>query len=208
MMVGNPPPGIALDIVELIARSEWPIIVGGALLVFRRPIKELIARVNLTKIDAWGLKAEFERGLDKVEELAPTKEEAKLEEITTHFRENTAARMDWVEGLRPFLKDVTPEAVVLDTWSRVEGDMRAMTEALHPRVGSLWTPPLRFEAAAKEFGLSDEEIESLRVLRKLRNKIAHSADRSLTWDDAARFKRAAERLLIKMKASWEELRKK
>ena len=60
----------------------------------------------------------------------------------------------------------------------------------------------------KEFGLSGEEVQSLTVLRKLRNKIAHSADRSLTWDDAIRFRRAAERLLAKMKANWEELRKK
>jgi len=32
-----------------------------------------------------------------------------------------------------------------------------------------------------------KEAESLSVLRKLRNKIAHSSDQSLSWDDAERF---------------------
>jgi len=68
--------------------------------------------------------------------------------------------------------------------------MRAMTDALHPRNHdpSLLPPPLRIQEAAKEFGLSDEEIKSLLVLRSLRNKIAHAGrEQSLTWEDAKRF---------------------
>ncbi len=198
-----------MDIIELISRSEWPVVVGGSILLFYRPIKRLLAGTSLKKIEGWGIKAEFEKGLDKIEELAPRKEPLKLGEVTTYFRDRAERPASYVDALLPFVfENVSPEAMVLDTWSRVEGDMRAMTDALHPQVGNIHPPPLRFEAAAEEFGLSGEEIESLTVLRKLRNKIAHSADRSLTWDDAARFKRAAERLLAKMKANWEELRKK
>lgn len=200
-----------MDIVELIARSEWPVVVGGALLLFRRPVRELIARINLTKLDAWGLKAEFERGLDKVEELAPTKEEAKADErVKIEFHNKSSTTTGWAAGLRPFLyENVSPEAIVLDTWSRFEADLRAMTDALPSRdAGAPRTLPLRIERTGKEFGLSDEEIESIMVLRRLRNKIAHSADGSLTWDDADRFRHAVDRLLAKMKLKWNELRKK
>jgi hypothetical protein len=100
---------------------------------------------------------------------------------------------------------VSPEALVLDTWSWLEGDMRAMIDAIHPRPsGVLHTPPLRFQAAAGELGLTEDEVESLVVLRELRNKLAHSAGISITWDDAIRFKEAADRLLRKMKKYWEE----
>jgi hypothetical protein len=198
-----------VTIWEFLARSEWPLVAIIALLLLRRPITNLFSRLNLTKIEAWGIKAEFERGLDKVEELAPPKEQPKSEEALRLRFENAASGMRYVDALLPFIyENVSPEAMVLDTWSRVEGDMRAMTDALHPRVGTVRPPPLRFQEAAREFGLTDEEVQSLMVLRDLRNKIAHSAERSLSWEHAARFKRSAEGLLSKMRAHWEELRKK
>jgi hypothetical protein len=185
--------------------------VGGAIWVFHKPIKALISGLSLKKIEGFGVKAEFEKGLAKVEELTSTKEVAKSEEPRRiKFRDRDGMYLEYVDKLLPFIyENASPEALVLDTWSRVEGDMRAMIDAIHPtNVGSIHVPPLRFEAAAKEFGLSDQEIESLLVLRKLRNKIAHSADRSLTWHDAARFKESSLGLLDKMKKNWEELRKK
>jgi hypothetical protein len=199
-----------LDALEFLVRSEWPLVVGGSILLFYKPIKALLSGLSLKKIEGWGVKAEFEKGLDKVEELTSPKEIAKPEELPRiKFRDRETTYLEYADKLLPFLyENVSPEALVLDTWSRVEGDTRAMIDALHPMTGSIHTPPLRFEAAAKELGLSDQEIESLSVLRKLRNSIAHSADRSLTWEDAARFKESSQRLLDKMKKNWDELRKK
>ena len=199
-----------MDILEFIARSEWPVVVGGSILLFYRPIKGLLAGLNLKRIEGWGVKAEFEKGLDKVEELTLSKDLTKSEEVPwIKFRDSAALKFEYVDKLVPFLyENASPEALVLDTWSCVEGDMRAMTDALHPTSGSIHVPPLRFEAAAKEFGLNNQEIASLTVLRQLRNKIAHSSDRSLSWEDAARFKESSERLLAKMKKNWDELRKK
>jgi hypothetical protein len=199
-----------MDWVEFAARSEWPVVVGGSILLFYRPIKALISGLRLRKFEGWGVKAEFERGLDKVEQLAPPKEQLPLKELRRlDFRENAAPQTNYADGLLSFFYDnVSPEALVLDTWSRVEGDMRAMTDALRPQVGNVRTPPFRFEEAAHRLGLSEAEIDSLTVLRKLRNSVAHSSDRSLSWDDAARFKKSSESLLATMKKNWEELRKK
>jgi len=198
-----------MTIWEFLARSEWPVVVIIALLLLRGPITGLMSGINLTKIEGWGIKAEFERGLNKVEELTPPKAQIKLETVARSSAHGSAAlRTNYVEALRPFMSEnISPETMVLDIWSRVEGDMRAMSDALHPKIGAVYSPPLRFQAAARELGLPDEEVESLVVLRDLRNTIAHSTKRSLTWDDAARFKRSAEQLLSKMKVHWEQLRK-
>jgi hypothetical protein len=190
-----------MTVWEFLARSEWPVIAGIALWLFHRPIAAMIARVNLKKLDAWGLKAEFEKGLDKVEKLAPPKEEEKKEAPKIQAEE-TAPIDDEPLPSQPG-RSVTPEATVLDVWSWLEADMRAMTDAIHPRLrGPLWTPPLKFEEAARELGLNDDEVESLVTLRELRNNIAHSAGTSISWEDALRFREAALRLLGKMKRNW------
>jgi len=195
-----------LDIIELIAHSEWPIVVGGGLLLFQRPIRELLARINFTKIDAWGLKAEFEKGLDKVETLtAPKKEEKAKPKLA--MDEKLPPEQSKMRAPVP-ATGASPEAMVLDAWSWLEGDMRAMIDAIHPRrEGVLWTPALKIDQAARELGLSDDEVVSLLTLRKLRNNVAHSTGTQVTWEDAMRFKQATERLLATMKKNWEQRRK-
>jgi hypothetical protein len=198
--------GLAVDILEFLARSEWPLIVGGAILLFRRPIQELIARTNVTKVDAWGLKAEFEKGLDKVETLTPPREEKPKPKIA--MDEKIPSEEPRLLRIPHHGKAASPEAVVLDVWSWLEADMRAMIDAIRPRnVGTLLIPPLKIDEAARELGLSDDDVESLMTLRRLRNKVAHSTETLLTWDDAERFREATVRLLAQMKTHWDERRK-
>jgi hypothetical protein len=183
------------DIFDFIARSEWPIVVAGALLLFRRPLRELIGRVNLTKIDVWGFKAEFEKGLDKIEALTWTELTKAKPAIATDEKLQT-------DRLYPYSSSpagATPETLVLDSWRELEGTMRQMIDKMHPRLpGPLHTPPLRFESAAEELGLSADDVASLLLMRKLRNDLAHSAGAQITWDDALRFQKAARRMLRKL----------
>ena len=185
--------GPNVDIIELVARSEWPIVVGAALLIFRRPIQSLIARVNLTKIDAWGFKAEFEKGLDKIEALTfiePAKTRAKIATDELRRLDNSGASAT----------GATPEGLVLDSWRQLEGTMRRLVDELHPNVSrTIHPPPLRFEAAAEELGLSADDMASLLLMRKLRNDLAHSPDARITWDDALRFQVATRRLMNKLR---------
>jgi hypothetical protein len=195
-----------VDIIELIVRSEWPVVVGGALLLFRRPVRELIARINLTKIDAWGLKAEFERELDKVDKLTPPKDESAKLQIPSGKEIDTSETRLRLRVSRP--EGASPEAAVLAAWSELEANMRAMIDAIHPRhIGTLSTPSIKIDQAALELGLTDDEVASLLTLRRLRNGVAHSAETSITWDDAYRFMEATDRLLARMKKNWDERRK-
>jgi hypothetical protein len=96
---------VAMDFWEFLARSEWPIVIGGTIWLLRRSFQDMLSRVTPTKVDAFGFKAEFERTLDKVEQLtAPTDQKpAQIEDLLL----------------------ASPEAVILDSWRQLEAEVRA-----------------------------------------------------------------------------------
>jgi predicted ATPase len=54
------------------------------------------------------------------------------------------------------------------------------------------------EDAAKVLGMTHNEIEAIRELRKLRNGVAHSIEFSLTRADAIRFSEIADDLILRI----------
>jgi hypothetical protein len=180
-----------VDILELIARSEWPIVVGGAVFLFRRPLVALMSRINLTKIDAWGLTAEFEKGLEKVEKLTPpSMEELKQISMDEKGQGENVTQSFKISSWTSHIPEPCPEAVVLGAWTSLEVNMRAMIDFIHPGyvIGKISLLHSRLVQAGREFGLDEDEIKSLKTLRNLRNSVAHSTEQILTWDDAMRFK--------------------
>jgi hypothetical protein len=118
--------------------------------MFRNPIRRLLDRVSLTKIDAWGLKAEFEKGLDKIDILTPPKVEE-----ATHPPRLTIAMDQQIAKDVPTLTQpesgvrttLTPEIFVLEAWRELEGSMRRLIDAKHPRAESAQVAS--YPAAAK-----------------------------------------------------------
>jgi hypothetical protein len=77
--------------------------------------------------------------------------------------------------------------------------MRQLSDASRPSsTGGLRRLPIKIDAAGRALGLSDDEIESLLELRKLRNKVAHTSEATINWSDAMRFQNAADRLLLRL----------
>jgi hypothetical protein len=199
----------SMDLFELIAHTEWPLVVGGALVLFQRPLVKLIGRINSTKVEALGVKAEFEMGLEEVESLTPpSTEELKQITIDHHQRQGEHVALPIEKSSwSSYTPEPSPEATVLGAWTWLEVNTRAMIEAIHPRnYRSDIFESRRLYEAAREFGLTEDEIKSLRTLHELRNKVAHCAESILTWDDAIRFKGATERLVARMKIKWEQIR--
>ena len=198
-----------MDTLELIARSEWPLIVGSALIFFRQPLVALIGCV--AKVEGWGLKAEFKNDLDKVDTWTPpsTDELKLMNKITIDEKSQVDPLNTWLtSSFLRYTPEPSPEAVVLGAWTSLEANMRAMIDAIHPRpAGEISVSRRAFYKAAKEFGLTPDELQSLKTLHNLRDKVAHSTESTLDWDDAVRFQAATERLLIRMKVKWDELRK-
>jgi hypothetical protein len=101
-------------------------VAGAAIFFLRKPLKAMAERVNLTEIDARGVKAQFEKGLDEVDELTPPRDEE-----------------------RKIAEKVDAEPVT-------------------------------------------EQCDRAR----LRNQIAHTRGNQIGWEDAVRFKNAANRLMV------------
>jgi hypothetical protein len=188
-----------VDILDFLARSEWPLVAGVALWLIRAPLIRMLDRVNPTKVDAWGFKAEFERTLTKVEALTPASEEEEKAALSALEGKGASEPLPPPPPPREPTALAPPEVTILESWRRIESLMRQMSDAQHPRISArFWNPPRKIDEAARELGLSDDEIAALMELRKLRNQVAHSIDAPVTPEDAARFQIVTERLLGRM----------
>jgi hypothetical protein len=181
-----------MDIFEFLQKSEWPILVGGVILYFRKPLTGLVAGLHLTKFNAWGLTAEFEKRLDKVEALTEPTRQITQDEAPKQVGH---ARTTDKAYIGPETK--SPQYIILRSWSRLEALLRGESEA---RVGKILTSPRRIEERARLIGLTDDEIDALLELRKMRNQIAHSIEFNVSLQDAARFANVAESLRQRIEA--------
>jgi hypothetical protein len=184
---------LSVDFWEFVARSEWPAIVGAGLWLFRRDIKEMIGRVNLTKVDAWGLKAEFENGLAKAELLTPPKaEEAPSHEGPKLAMDEAPSRTVASDTAPRRIETASPELIVMRAWRELDIAMKRALEHLRKR--KITFLPAGLERLGDELGLTPEESESIRVIRRLRNSIAHANSVPITLEDAERYRELAQHL--------------
>jgi hypothetical protein len=49
MLLGTFELGTAVDVLEFLSRSEWPLVVAGTLWIVRRPLRAALERITLTK---------------------------------------------------------------------------------------------------------------------------------------------------------------
>jgi hypothetical protein len=183
-----------VDFWEFAARSEWPIVVGGTILLLRRPLAAMFERVTPTKVDAWGLKAEFEHKLNEIEQITASKE-AKDQIPAIAMDEASKERKLLNDSIREaFSQDlVSPATSVLETWSDLESYMQRVLNGQHPEEHQSLRTTLA--TSAEKLGLSPAHIKALMALRELRNNVAHAKDASITWEDAVRYKLAATALI-------------
>jgi hypothetical protein len=185
-----------MDVLEFISKSEWPVVAGVALWLLRQPFQRMMDRVNLTKIDLLGLRAEFKKVLDKVDLLAPedrTKRSAKPKASSRlqDDQANDTAQVGHL-GMHP-----TPEILVLETWADLEDVVQELSGTLPL---SLRYPKREIDQVVRDLGLNSDEVSALLELRHLRNLVASNVDASVTTLEAMRFQSATRRLLTKLAA--------
>ena len=171
-----------MDILEFLARSEWPIVVGVSVWLLRRSLRDMLNRINPTKLDAFGVKAGFESTLDKVEQLTPPDE-----------KDLPILRLDNRPLKSADLISASPEAVILDSWRQLE---KPVKQNRSPSNRKNLVLPLEAQEL-KDLKFSDDEIAAYASLRKLRNQVAHS-ETPASREEAIRFKEATERLLQRL----------
>jgi hypothetical protein len=158
-----------MSLLDFFARSEWPIVALIVLWFLRRPIVRMLDRVSPTKVDAWGFKAEFERGLAVVELAAPTADGAVLD-----------------SGPPPSESKVgLPGAKVLDAWSRLENRTKQAYREVFTGVTVSDDASLLHMLVA--LGVDRSSIDGISELRVLRNAIAHGKGPPLDDIEAERY---------------------
>lgn len=185
-----------MDMLEFLQRSEWPVLIGGALWYFRKPLYRLLDYIRPTKVSAWGVSIEL--ALEKAEALtAATRAETKDEQPKQLGTQKTRDHQFQLEAdeLRH------PQLVVLTEWNTLEAAIYNAAERgrfAPPRVGYLAMRQL--ETMAKEVGFTLSEIEAIKELRKVRNRVAHELDFPLSKADAVRFSELVRGLISRLRS--------
>ncbi|MFY7836680.1 MAG: hypothetical protein ACOVQ0_10405 [Novosphingobium sp.] len=163
----------------LVGALAWPLAALVIALVFRRPLLALLARLDELN---WGDKsARFARRLDRLESEAPPA-------IAEPDGPGIALTGDHGRFIK--LLDLSPNAAVLDSWSRVEEALQGL--ALSHAVAS--TDAARASRALEQRGvLPSHTVGMISEMRALRNGAAHNQDISVS--DALRFRNLAKGVL-------------
>jgi hypothetical protein len=126
-----------LDWLDFISYSEWSAVAAGTILLLRSQLSGLLSQISPTKLDAWGLKAEFERKLESIEAISSTKTntpdvEPSIEhDVADHsagdrnVAEVTSAQT-WTERYLKRYRNTSPEEAVLGAWRGFERGTRTM----------------------------------------------------------------------------------
>jgi len=165
--------------VSLIGALAWPLAALVIALVFRRPLLTLLARLDEL---SWGDKAaRFAGRLDRLEsEAPPALAEPDGPEIA----------LSGDHGRFIKLLDLSPNAAVLDSWSRVEEALQSL--ALAHALAS--TDAAKASRALQQRGvLPARTVGMIGEMRALRNAAAHNQDISVS--DALRFRNLAKGVL-------------
>ncbi|MGO8868459.1 MAG: hypothetical protein ACLQME_18370 [Alphaproteobacteria bacterium] len=190
-----------MDFLEFAAHSEWPVVAGIAIWLIRRPLGRMMDRISPTKVDAWGIKAEFEKSLDKVDLLTPAKESKSKPTLAM----DEALPPSGKKSARIFTRDAAfqrkpssnaPEIIVLQAWDRLEKYMKSIQPML--QLEQLWGRPNAMGIVERILGLTEDEAAAVMELYKLRNQVAHAKYAPVTESDAIRFQDAIDRLLTRI----------
>ena len=209
-----------MDILEFLARSEWPIVALVAVLVIRKPLGRMVDRVNPKKVDAWGFKAEFEKRLEKAELLVPPQGKSigkssnnihrivgttSADDAGLSLSSSSNETLTWSSGgvsidapasirMRYNPVDASPEMAILTAWNQVEKAIRDAGIKRGVESAKPWTSWRVIEEMARRVQLGPDEISALKELRDLRNHVAHTTDiGSVTPLDAKRYIDVAQR---------------
>lgn len=179
-------------IADLVKSLAWPASLVLAVLVFRKPLLELIPALRRLRFKEFEI--EFGRELLEAERRATT------------LRPSPVQRPLEAEAVPQRLRQiasVSPSAAILEAWRDVEA---AAAEAGSRRgisvTGGTWE---LFLALEKEGVLNSTEAAILNSLRQLRNKVAHTPEGELINEEQAlRYAAIAARLAEALRKTGEQ----
>ena len=149
----------------LVGDLSWPIVVSAAIIIFRKPIAEVIGRVR--SYEGLGQKLTFGDRLENAEQSVDAA--AKNAEIERGGGEGQK-KVD----LSPLAREAeaNPSFVVIQSWEQLSGALDDLIGAASP--GRRPGPSVSLLPGLQKQGLVDDKfVTAVRELRDLRNLVAH-----------------------------------
>ncbi len=169
------------DIVRIIEAGAWPLAFILSLLIFRKPIIELLPYLKRLKYKE--LELEFGR---RLEDISKRSQES-LQRTSVEPAEETE-----VDYYLEQVKSLSPRTAILESWLALEST--AISTAQHFKL----TPgdkrimfPTALRALKEGNVLTDQDIALINDLRALRNKATHELDFYISEKEAATFMEVA-----------------
>jgi hypothetical protein len=185
-------------VASLVSSLAWPAVVLAGLLLFRRGIRSRIADIRRV---AWGDKVvDFTERLDRIESEAVTLVTA-AEETLPAPHDHPGSPADAQDAARfEVVLEAEPRLAVVDTWASIEREMQrvAVERGYGPKAKSATFVMRRLIAD----GILDRETgEVLDALRLLRNDVVHLRHKSVSVEDARRYRELAGLVISKLRAT-------
>jgi hypothetical protein len=150
----------------LIGDLIWPIVVLAIIVVFRRPLAELIGRVK--SYEGLGQKVTFG------EELADA--EDSVNEAVEGIKPDTedSEKREAIEP-SPLVREAeaNPSFVVIQSWEQLSAALEDLVGAAFPDQVTRGTPVGWLPGLQRRDMVSPDFVKAVRELRYLRNKVAH-----------------------------------
>jgi len=152
-------------VAEIVKALAWPAFLFFTVLVFRKPLVELLPGLRRLRIKEFEI--EFGRELLQAEN-----------------RVRVTGRAAVADRLRQ-ISAVAPTAAILEAWRDLEAAAAdAATRRGFSVTGGAWE---LFEVLRSESVLSEAQASAVDSLLRLRNKVAHAADAEITEEQAMRY---------------------
>jgi hypothetical protein len=150
---------------NLITRLYWPLIVGGALVLFRNPVRELLGRIK--SYEGLGQKLEFGEQLAGAEKSV---EEAAQSVILSEDSEQQAPLEP-----DPLVREAegNPSFVVLQSWEQLSIALGDLAHAANLGTKIRFNPIFYTSEMRKRNLVNDQFVKAVYELRHLRNRVAH-----------------------------------
>jgi hypothetical protein len=166
----------------------WPVVALVAVIVFRRELSRLLARLEHVK--AFSVEAQFGQQLSDLKTLV---EPTRAKDAPT----STAAGTPLVDGLAPVAK-IAPATAIVDAYTRVEEALRQLLVMKGvTKVYQTSTPELVRLAAGTNL-LTPQTVQAFLGLGVLRNLAIHGGDTEISTEKAMEYLALSDGVLFSL----------